>query len=60
MTNNVDNSHLIKFNDMRALLYRPGWDRIKLITVVIYVRDTRNNFLRELLRSSFKLYGINY
>ena len=34
MTNNVDNLHLIKFNDMRALLYRPGWDGIKLITII--------------------------
>ena len=39
-TINVDNSHLIKFNDMRALLYRPRWDRIKLITIVIGV-ETR-------------------
>ena len=46
MTNNVDNSHLIKFNDMLAFLYKPGWDRIKLITIVIGVRDMRVNFLR--------------
>ena len=46
MTNNVGNSHLIKFNDMLALLYKPGWDSIKLITIVIGERDTRVNFLR--------------
>ena len=46
MTNNVDNSHLIKFNDILALLHKPGWDRIKLITIVIGERDTRVNFLR--------------
>jgi len=31
---------LIKFNDMRALIYRPGWDPIKLISIVIGV-ETR-------------------
>ena len=46
MTNNVENLHLIKFNEMRALLYRSGWDRIKLITIIIDVRNTRVNFLR--------------
>ena len=46
MTNNVDNSHLIKFNEMRALLYKPGWNRIKLITIVNGVRDMRVNVLR--------------
>ena len=60
MTNNVDNSHLIKFNDMLASLYKPGWDRIKLITIVIGARDMRVNFLRSLLRSSFKLYDVDY
>ena len=46
LTINVDNRHLIKFNDMCALLYRPEWDRIKLITIVVGVRRTRVNFLR--------------
>ena len=46
MTNNVENCHLIKFNEMRALLYRPGWERIKLITIVSGVRNTRVNVLR--------------
>ena len=46
LTNNIDNSHLIKFNDMLELLYKTGWDRIKLITIVIGVRDTRVNYLR--------------
>ena len=40
ITNNVENCHLIKFNDMRALIYRPGWDPIKLISIVIGV-ETR-------------------
>ena len=34
---------MIKFNEMRALLYRPGWHRIKLITIVSGVRNTRVN-----------------
>ena len=46
MTNNVENWHLIKFNEISALLYRRGWDRIKLITIVSGVRDTRVNVLR--------------
>ena len=46
ITNNVENCHLIKFNDMHALFYRPGWDHIKLITIVIGARNMRVNFLR--------------
>ena len=44
MTNNVENWHLIKFNDIRALFDRPGWYPIKLTTIVIGVEKRALSF----------------